>query len=302
MDRRELHEAVRRFAEVEAMERQQGRDYYGKADSHAFEYYLIRRYQSHPHTVYTATRHYLSIVEDILRYLTPLHTTDMVVDAGSGIGTETMLLASLGFRVLGVDTMSDCVTFANHRVAFFGSRLGGPLTCEFVHGDVLAWLREAPAFAAVWFRESVSHIHPFEEALAGVRTAMPVGGRVFICEHNFGNPWVRRRFTAKVERNGHHLGDLCEFRDDATGKIFTFADERPFSLSSLRRILESGGWQVERARTRGFVPKTILSGVLPVESLRDAVYGQLDAIDGWLGAIWPFHYFGGTMLITAVRV
>ncbi|MBI1796593.1 MAG: methyltransferase [Candidatus Eisenbacteria bacterium] len=160
-----------------------------------------------------------------------------VLDAGSGFGTFSMLYASVGADVVGVDLRPDRLDAAERRLAFHRERTGIALPVRYERGDLT---REWPGtFDLVWVYNALSHIDPLDPFIAGVRDHLRPGGVLVVGDINGAHP--------------EHLARLATLRDEVhqqyvapDGTRHAYAVERPFPPAELRAVVERNGLAVER--------------------------------------------------------
>jgi SAM-dependent methyltransferase len=160
-----------------------------------------------------------------------------VLDAGSGFGTFSMLYASVGAEVVGVDLRPDRLDAAERRLAFHRERTGIDLAVRYQRGDLT---REWPGtFDLVWVYNALSHIDPLDPFIAGARDHLRPGGVLVVGDINGAHP--------------EHLARLATLREEVhqtyvapDGERHAYAVERPFPPGELRRIMERNGLRVRR--------------------------------------------------------
>lgn len=169
-----------------------------------------------------------------------------VFDAGSGLGTESLLFASLGARVLSVDLKSERRGVAEKRRTFYEQALGISLDIEFRTDSVFNIPRE-PKFDYIWSNQSISHIDPAESFIEMARDVLLPGGQLVVSDSNgnlLGRLALLRRRGLKVHKT---------FRIDDTGVEVPYADERTFSFGQIQKLLRSSGLKVVHAECTGFL-------------------------------------------------
>ncbi|MBM4000054.1 MAG: class I SAM-dependent methyltransferase [Planctomycetes bacterium] len=224
-----------------------------------------------------------------------------ILDAGCGIGTESLCFSYFGADVVGCDARSRVVRFADRRREFFSDQCGRSLACRFVHGSVFEALTDAE-FDAVWIREAISHIHPLERFLEDLHGTMAAGGIVVIREHNSANRFVRSTLTRRLKQVDRELGSVYCYRDAESGREFEFADERPFSLESISRLLGDFGFEVRVAFGLGAIPKTLISRFFIFRPLRRFAYQWLWNAERRVGRRRVAWRWAKAMVVVAVRV
>jgi len=162
----------------------------------------------------------------------------IVLDAGCGLGSESIFFSFWGARVVGVDLEEEKIRVAEKRKLFYKDLIKGEV--KFVLGDIFEVIKRQK-FDIVWMNEAISHIHPAEGFLKLARQQLNPGGRVVISEGNGGNPCILlRRFieTGRCSWGTHQV------QDPKTGKAVRYAAERLFSLKEIANILEKAGFSI----------------------------------------------------------
>ena len=184
-----------------------------------------------------------------------------VLEVGSGCGTESLLLASLGCDVTGIDLHRMRLHTARQRQSLLEELRGVSVTCRFIEGslfdDDLELRRES--FDVVWMEEVLHHLEP--RHLVGSRVAAFVrpGGYVVVAETNALNPWVQIHLL--------HSRGLPKIRTftDARDRAHEYGDERITSARRAARLFEKEGFETEFTRHErpfpnlGVMPRTLMA-------------------------------------------
>jgi SAM-dependent methyltransferase len=199
---------------------------------------------------------YAGRVVSALECLRATAEESLVLDAGSGYGTESLLFSTLGKRVVGVELVSARVELARSRVAFFRSVCDFPLDVEFVNANVLRFLGTSQAFDVIWAMEAVSHIYPAEDFFRMARDALKPGGRLIVSDPNRINPlaWAR---SVRIRGSLRHVPHR-RFDDPETGRPVDYGQERVFSVFQLKRHLARVGFIIEASHVSGFLGTSLL--------------------------------------------
>lgn len=182
---------------------------------------------------------YKNLYHSRLRYITSLllslRNTD-ILDAGCGLGSESLLFSSLGANVLGVDLNEVRLKVAKKRKLFYRDLMKGKL--EFVLGNVFEVIKKQK-FDIVWMNESISHIHPAEDFLRLAHEQLNPGGRVIISEGNGGNPYILLKRILKT--GSWSWTPYFVKTPEANGRV-GYAIERLFTVKEIRDILTEAGY------------------------------------------------------------
>jgi len=116
----------------------------------------------------------------------------LVLDVGCGYGTDSLLLARLGCRVIAIDVNEDYIAVARQRLEHWRPLLQGVPEPEFSVGHIED-RRDLPeaAFHGVFSAECLHHCEPVENALLAIRRVIHEDGAAQILESNAANPLVR---------------------------------------------------------------------------------------------------------------
>jgi SAM-dependent methyltransferase len=175
-----------------------------------------------------------------------------VLDAGSGYGSEAILLGHLGVSVTGVDLRADRTCVARKRAQYYNAIGYCTVTPEFMSRNILTHLAERRgAYDAIWSQASIEHIEPTRAFLELGVEALKPGGRIVITNVNKLNPIVSVRLM--MERG---WAKYSEREDPETGKLVPYAVERVYSTFELRRLLERAGFTRIDVQYHSFTPVT----------------------------------------------
>lgn len=158
-----------------------------------------------------------------------------VLDAGSGFGTYSMLYASMGAEVHGVDLRPDRLETAERRLAFHRDRTGNDLPVHYERADLTAeWPR---TYDLVWVYNALSHIEPLEAFLDAACRHLAPGGVLVVGDINGANPLHLKRLT-RVR------GEVQQEYVAPDGRRHAYAVERPFTPRELRALMRANGMRV----------------------------------------------------------
>lgn len=259
---------VEQFLEVEDKEVAQKARLYKKEMLATFDEFVARKHYAGVLAHLARLHGHKAGKAEIMAFIAQ-NTEVHILDAGCGVGSESLLFAYLGARVTGVDIMEERLSLARSRVPFFQSEAAKDVNVEFILGDLFS-IMGTQQFDAIWIREAISHIHPLEKFLDCAHQSLRAEGKIFVSDSNWANPMVKLE-TYRNYRNRlkwYHL--LTRWReaglfyvedgyyDPITGRHVAMAQERMFSPRGFRSLLESRGFRVVGQRTIGFLPKTRL--------------------------------------------
>jgi len=182
---------------------------------------------------------YKNLYQSRLRYVTDLlHNLKSpdVLDAGCGLGSESLLFSFLGASVAGVDLNERRLKIAEKRKLFYRHLIKGKV--KFVLGNVFEVIKKQK-FDIVWMNEAISHIHPAEDFLKLVYRQLNPGGRIVISEGNGSNPYI---LLQRFLRTGHLSWTSHFVQRPGLHKEVGYAVERLFTCKQITNILKEVGF------------------------------------------------------------
>ena len=191
-----------------------------------------------------------------LECLRTLPDTASILDTGAGYGTESLLFALLGKRVVGVELVPERAALAESRVPFYQSVSNAAMSIRFENANIFRFLEKAEQFDVIWAMEAISHIYPPESFFRVAFHKLKPGGRLIVSDPNRLNPlaWLRSvRIRGSVSHAPHK-----KFRDPETGMPIDYGQEQIFSVFQLKLILASVGFSVTRTYVSGFLCTSLL--------------------------------------------
>jgi SAM-dependent methyltransferase len=110
-----------------------------------------------------------------------------LLDIGSGLGMNSLIFASLGFDVVGVDLNADAVALATKQRALFEDRWQRPLNVRFIAADFHDYAATAPSdtFDRVFSMSAFAHIPPLEKTVGEIaRMSKRANAKVYLWDIN----------------------------------------------------------------------------------------------------------------------
>jgi SAM-dependent methyltransferase len=194
------------------------------------ERYLARR--RHEIRRYTRTRENF-IVRRVMARESP-----RILDCGCGLGTESILFASLGAKMTSIDLKPERLAAAQARRERWARLLGRELDVAF-RLENLFDLEFENEMDIIWVKEAISHIHPLPDFYAFALKALKPGGELVITDPNAEN--TRKRRWVEARRHGPVI---TTFPHPRTGEPIPYADERILTIPQIVSDLESHGFDV----------------------------------------------------------
>ena len=179
-----------------------------------------------------------------------------VLEVGSGCGSESLLLASIGCDVTGFDLNPQRLHTARQRQCLLEERCGMPLTCRFLEGSLFDDDLDlgGELFDVVWMEEVLHHLEPRDRMAARIAALVRPGGHVVVAETNALNPLVQ---LSLLRARG--LPRIRTFTDHR-GREHEYGVERVTSAPRTIRLFEKEGFETESIRHERLFPNL---GVMP---------------------------------------
>lgn len=113
-----------------------------------------------------------------------------ILDLGCGLGMQSIIFASLGAKVVGIDVREEAIALCIKRKAYHERLLGRRLDVEFIQRDFLLTSPEdfRADFDAVFSMAAFSSIQPVEQTARLVSTMLRDDAKIFIYEKNSDHP------------------------------------------------------------------------------------------------------------------
>jgi len=230
------------------------------------------------------------------------------LDAGCGVGPESLLFGLFGAEVIGVDLIPERLKLAVERKKFFESLLGDHLSIHFLNRDVFEVIQNQK-FNAIWLREAISHIHPLEEFLDKLYQIMEPGAEIYISDTNWSNPINKVRLIRNYWRRYkffHRLGEAgtffvhSKYYDPVSGQSVRMVEERLFTLWKTQKLLRQAKFKIVQARTIGILPKRAISSLFP-SRIRLCIFRLLCNIENALSFIPGLRALGMRNIVVALK-
>lgn len=113
-----------------------------------------------------------------------------ILDLGCGLGMQSIILASMGAKVVGLDVRKEAVELCMKRKAYHEQLLGTKLDIEFVQRNFLEATPEdfRSRFDAVFSMAAFASIRPFERTVQLVSAVLKDDAKILIYEKNPAHP------------------------------------------------------------------------------------------------------------------
>jgi 2-polyprenyl-3-methyl-5-hydroxy-6-metoxy-1,4-benzoquinol methylase len=207
-----------------------------------------------------------------------------ILDAGCGVGTESLLWSAMreDVTVLGVDVHSPRLETAVTRLPEWEKRLKRPLSIQFQVGSIFDILA-AESVDLIWTMEAISHIDPAEQFLQAAWQALNPGGILVISDSHLASPAMAWRIY-QMRRRG-----IAErtMKTMPGGETISYANERLFTVPLLTRLLYQAGFKTVQTQISIYFPPRLLASTI------------FQAADRTLNLLPLVRYLGGIYTISA---
>jgi SAM-dependent methyltransferase len=224
-------------------------------------------------------------------------------DAGCGYGSDSFLFASLGAKVLSVDSSVENIAIAKKRRDYYEQKLDMKLNVKFVVADLNDYIPEASHLSLTWISSVLAIIQNQDRFLRRIYEATKSKGQVVITDYNLLHPpfligeWWRRQSALRdspefaSDANFLHMVQRCGrqgARYYACGDNGSFDDVQFFTPKTLGRLLRNVGFHLLPPQFSGFVPP-FLPGKSSV------------ALENFMSGAPVFKQLGRAYVITGVK-
>jgi len=213
---------------------------------------------------------YLYCIRRVSAVASILEQTDpMVLDAGSGYGSDSMLFASLGARVLAVNVSEAELTLAQKRQTYFEKFSGRRFDITYIQADLNTFTPPMANFSLTWLSSVLAIILDQDAFIQKIFHATRPGGQIIITDYNLLHPpffmaeWLRRRKAMKscpaFAREADYLS-MVRRKGRKGARFFPgnngvfFDDVQFFTPYSLRKVLKEVGFMGVHLQFSGFLP------------------------------------------------
>ncbi len=183
----------------------------------------------------------------------------LVLDAGCGCGSDSILFAALGAKVLSVNLAAEEVAIGEKRRRYYEEKLEQELHINYVHADLNDYVPEEKDVSLTWLASILAVIEDQETFIKRIFHSTRPGGRVVVVDYNLQHPpflwneWLRRKralakspefsqranFWGMVRRKGREGARFFPANSDGL-----FDDVQFFTPGTLKSLLRKVGFQV----------------------------------------------------------
>lgn len=161
----------------------------------------------------------------------------LVLDAGSGLGTQSILFGLLGARVHGADLRHDRVVISEKRLRYWEKKFEAELQVRFTCESVFSLPLEE-TYDFIWVCQAISHIDPAEDFLNLSYKLLKPGGQIVIYDPN--GLFIPNQLR-QLKRRGLNIHQTLKTH---TGDTVPYAVERLFTYGGIQRLLRRSDFEL----------------------------------------------------------
>ena len=176
--------------------------------------------------------YYIRRIMPLIKYI---KTGKKILDAGCGLGTESILFCFHGANVVGVDIRDDRIKTAKLRVKYFEKKLDIHIDVKFNFENILNHYGQ---YDIIWLNEAISHINPLDKLIYLCYENLNNDGKLIIADANKLNPIIYYRSKLEQYRYGGKIKTF-PIKDPNTNKEISYAVERIFSIPMIKLLLSN---------------------------------------------------------------
>ena len=225
----------------------------------------------------------------------------VVLDAGCGCGTDSILFAALGARVVAVNLSAEELGVAERRICYYEKTWGRRLNIRLVRSDLNRYAPDEE-FSLAWLASVLAVIEDQEALLERIFRSTRRRGEIRVVDYNLLHPpflwgeWRRRSWargrSPEFSRQASYWGMVrragrrgARFFPLTEGGLFD--DAQFFTPGTLRSLLRKVGFRVLPPRFSGCTPLFSAPASTSLEKI-------LSRLPGW-------KVLGRAYLITGVK-
>lgn len=210
-----------------------------------------------------------------------------ILDAGCGLGTESILFSIMGGSVIGIDVNQDFVEKAKKRKSYYEKKLNKVLNINFQAASIFD-IRKENYFDIIWAMESISHIYPPKTFLKQSYSMLKKGGIFFISDTNSLNPLTQAQVIKNTKKI---IRKPVEKKHPQTGKIIKDGNENLLNPFKLRKMLGKIGFEDIKSTSSLFFPPFFFKNKKSIE--------KIQKIEEKINNHCFLRYFGGIYNVVA---
>jgi len=171
----------------------------------------------------------------------------IILDAGCGIGSESIFCGLLGAKVRGIDISKNRLSCARVRKLYYEKKFNKKINVKFELKNIFD---VDGKYDIIWVNEAISHISPAEKFLELSYNLLKKGGSLIITDSNKLNPYIYIRIKKEQKKRG---GTLLKVKDPTTDKQISYAVERCFTISQIKKMV-SDKFEIDDIFSFSFFP------------------------------------------------
>lgn len=199
-------------------------------------------------------------IKNAIQMIVKSRTRLSILDCGCGFGTEALMFAVLGAKVLGVDLNSERLDVARKRVKYYEEHFLTNLEVTFKLCNIFRYKSEwENSFDIIYAKEFISHAYSVSKFIEFARAYLKNGGYLIVNDTNPLN-----FISSYMAWKDHRRGLFKYAKDPETGEYIPYAVERLFSPYALKKLLLNNGFQAPYINFYGILGPAV---ALPLISL-----------------------------------
>jgi SAM-dependent methyltransferase len=214
------------------------------------EYKFLKSYypQLNCETVNYTAKYYARLLMHAGDCLAISEGSGNVLDAGCGLGSESLFFGLIGANIFGVELSKEMLSIAVKRVRYYEDKYGKTLNVVFSNKSILRFCN-FEKFDLVWCNQAISHIDPVQPFFENAWKNLKHGGHLIISDSNGLNPLIALN-AARV-----HLkhGTYTQVKDPETQQQISFAFERMLAPVFLKAYIKAMDNKFENPRLTKWV-------------------------------------------------
>jgi len=241
----ELLKIVSKFFDYTQEEVRDSKKLYGVSNSGQLKQYYFNLLKKRTYSNYIK---YLYI-DRVIPLVKNIRKDIKILDAGCGLGTESLICGILGANVTGLDISKKRINVAKNRIKFYENKFQTKLNVQFHYENILTHVNK---YDIIWVNEAISHINPITQFLKSCYYNLTDGGKLIISDANKLNPHIYFQSKKDQIRSGGIYQNVIR-QDLPKGKEISYAVERIFTIPSIKSLL-SQFFKVKEVVSIRFLP------------------------------------------------
>ena len=149
----ELLKIVSKFFDYTQEEVRDSKKLYGVSNSGRLKQYYFNLLKKSAYSNYIKYFY----IDRVIPLVKNIRKDIKILDAGCGLGTESLLCGILGANVTGIDISKERLNVAKNRINFYENKFQTKINVQFHYENILS---HANKYDIIWVNEAISHINP----------------------------------------------------------------------------------------------------------------------------------------------